>query len=97
VDNGFAVTNALFQNWTIMKTKKGEIIPQDLAKALETTAGMREAWDKLRPSCQKDHVELVMEAKDPEMREQRIQRVLKMTIDYYQRHPEKSGSIRRKP
>ncbi len=79
-----------------MKTKKGETIPQDLAKALEAVPGMRMAWDKLRPSCQKDYVELVMKAEDPQMREQTIQRVLKMTAGYYRRHPEKYENRQRK-
>ncbi len=75
-----------------MKTKKGEPIPQDLAQALETAPDMLIAWDKLRPSCQKDYIELVVKAEDPEMRELAIQRILKMTADYYRRHPKKYES-----
>ena len=79
-----------------MKTKKGETIPQELAQALETAPDMLIAWDKLRPSCQEDYVELVMKAEDPQMRERTIQRILKMTADYFQRHPEKYESKQRK-
>jgi uncharacterized protein YdeI (YjbR/CyaY-like superfamily) len=75
-----------------MKTKKGETIPQDLAQALETVPDMLIAWEKLRPSCQKDYVELVMKAESAKMRERTIQRILKMTADYHQRHPEKYES-----
>ncbi len=79
-----------------MKTKKGETIPKDLAQALETAPDMLIAWDKLRPSCQKDYVELVLKAEDQQMRERTIQRVLKMTENYYRRHPEKYESRQRK-
>jgi len=69
-----------------MNTKSGETIPTDLASAIGSTAGMAVMWDKLRPSCQKRYVTLVTSAKRPETRERRIQSVLRMAADYYQRH-----------
>jgi hypothetical protein len=52
--------------------------------------------EKLRPSCQEDYVELVMKAEDPQIRERTIQRILKMTAGYFQRHPEKYENSQRK-
>ncbi len=69
-----------------METKHGEIIPDDLAQALQGDHEMSVMWDKLRPSCQRTYVEFVTEVKKPQTRERRIQRVLKMTRDYYLRH-----------
>jgi hypothetical protein len=37
-----------------------------------------------------------MKAEDEQMRERTIERVLKMTADYYRRHPEKYESRQRK-
>jgi uncharacterized protein YdeI (YjbR/CyaY-like superfamily) len=69
-----------------MKTKAGITIPADLSKALSQQNGMRAMWDRLRPSCQKRHVEYLSEAVKPETREKRITTVLKMTADYCRQH-----------
>lgn len=71
-----------------MKTKRGEPMPEDLAAALEKK-DMAKQWNVLRPSCQADYVELVEKASTDEIRVMRIKRVLDLTSDYYQRHPEK--------
>ena len=75
-----------------MKTKLGQIIPGDLAMALQDDLEMVAMWDKLRPSCQHTYVRLVEEAKRPDTRVRRIQRALKMTREYYQRHYRESES-----
>ncbi|MBI4301854.1 MAG: YdeI/OmpD-associated family protein [Chloroflexi bacterium] len=69
-----------------METKLGQTVPQDLALALQQSADMLTTWDKLRPSCQRTYVKYLDEAKKPETRARRVQRVLKMTADYYRRH-----------
>jgi uncharacterized protein YdeI (YjbR/CyaY-like superfamily) len=69
-----------------MKTKSGEPIPDDLAAALESVPDMLMMWAKLRPSCQTDYVQLVVESKSDTTRKHHIERVLKMTEDYYRRH-----------
>jgi len=69
-----------------MNTKLGETIPEDLASALQAGPEMIVMWGKLRPSCQRRYVALVTEAMRVETRKRRIERVLRMTADYYQRH-----------
>jgi uncharacterized protein YdeI (YjbR/CyaY-like superfamily) len=73
-----------------MKTKSGISIPADLAKALTENNGILAMWSKLRPSCQKRHVEYLSEAVKPETRERRIETVLRMTADYQKKHTAKS-------
>jgi uncharacterized protein YdeI (YjbR/CyaY-like superfamily) len=72
-----------------MKTKSGVSIPVDLAKALSKDKGTQAMWDRLRPSCQKTHVEYLSSAVKPETRGRRIERVLKMTADYCRQHEAK--------
>ena len=50
--------------------------PEDLAAALAAVPGAREAFDRLAPSHQKEHVRSVEEAKKPETRERRIAKVV---------------------
>ncbi len=69
-----------------MKTKAGITIPADLSKALSNDKSMRAMWDRLRPSCQKRHVEYVQGTVKPETRQRRIGIVLKMTADYCREH-----------
>jgi uncharacterized protein YdeI (YjbR/CyaY-like superfamily) len=71
-----------------MKTKKGLKVPEDLAKALNS-GKKKKMWDKLRPSCQREYVEYLVEAKKPETRKNRVEKILKMTKDYYTRHYQK--------
>ena len=69
-----------------MKTKLGEEIPVELVLAIEADPEVLAMWDKLRPSCQRRYVALIIEAKKPETRERRVGRVLKMTAEYYKKH-----------
>ncbi|MET0447795.1 MAG: YdeI/OmpD-associated family protein [Aeromicrobium sp.] len=50
-------------------------VPEDLAVALDT-AGVRAAFDALPPSRSKEHVRSVSEAKAPETRARRVQKVV---------------------
>ncbi|MET0928828.1 MAG: YdeI/OmpD-associated family protein [Aeromicrobium sp.] len=50
-------------------------VPDDLAVALDT-AGVRAAFDALSPSRSKEHVRSVSEAKAPETRARRVQKVV---------------------
>lgn len=71
-----------------METKKGIKVPESLAKNLRESKELKNAWDKLRPSCQRDYVERVNKASE-EKRKEKIDRILELTLDYAKRHPEK--------
>jgi hypothetical protein len=47
-------------------------VPEDLAVALASVHGAREAFDRLPYSHRKEHVRAVLDAKKPETRERRI-------------------------
>jgi uncharacterized protein YdeI (YjbR/CyaY-like superfamily) len=84
--------NVYFQKGIAMKTKSGMGIPADMAKILSENSRMLAIWDKLRPSCQKRHVEYVLEAVKPETRMRRIETVLKMTAEYHKKHAAECSS-----
>ncbi|MSQ22770.1 MAG: hypothetical protein EXR53_05640 [Dehalococcoidia bacterium] len=69
-----------------MNNKLGQPVSDDLALAIQGNVQRLAMWRALRPSCQRGYVRLITEAKRPETRQRRIERVLKMTADYYQRH-----------
>ncbi len=50
-------------------------VPADLASALEE-AGLQEGWDGLSYSHRKEHVRAIQDAKKPETRQRRIDKVL---------------------
>src|SRR5690606_83676 len=72
-----------------METKKGVKVPESLAKTLQESKELKNAWDKLRPSCQREYVERVNKAKSEEKRKEKIDRIIELTLDYAKRHPEK--------
>lgn len=72
-----------------METKKGVQVPESLAKTLQESKELKNAWDKLRPSCQREYVERVNKAKSEEKRKEKIDRIIELTLDYAKRHPEK--------
>ncbi len=78
-----------------METKKGIKIPESLANHLRKSKDLKYAWDKLRPSCQLDYVERVNNAKTEEARKDKIERIIELTIDYAERHPEKYNKPKR--
>lgn len=69
-----------------MITRGGLEVPDDLASALEADAGILAMWGRLRPSCQREHVSSVVEAKRPETRARRIAAVVRATIAWNERH-----------
>lgn len=69
-------------------------IPLDLAGAFHS-AKMLSAWEKLRPSCQQEYVDLVEKARPGEPRRKEIEKVLKFTNKYAVRHPNKYGRTKR--
>lgn len=76
-----------------MKTKGGLDIPRDLASALEADAKVRATWQRLRPSCQREHVASVLDAMRRDTRERRVAAVVKAIIEWNGRHPPKAPSI----
>ena len=51
--------------------------PADLSAALDA-AGVREAWDKLSYTHQKEHVRAIEEAKAPDTRQRRVEKAVAM-------------------
>jgi hypothetical protein len=51
-------------------------VPQDLARALKRNPPAGAAWKVLRPSAKREHVKSVVEAKKPETRSRRIEKVI---------------------
>lgn len=72
-----------------METKSGIKIPTALSSHLQKNAPLKEAWDKLRPSCQLDYVERIKKAKSPDNLETKLQRVIELTLEYAKKHPNK--------
>jgi hypothetical protein len=52
-----------------------DTVPDDLAKALKR-AGVSGAWQALRPSLKREHVQSVLDAKKPETRLGRIDKIV---------------------
>jgi uncharacterized protein YdeI (YjbR/CyaY-like superfamily) len=63
-----------------MVTKKGVNLPTELEAALKN-AEVLNAWKSLRPSCQREYVKWVEEAKKAETRERRVDSVVKQVIE----------------
>ena len=77
---------AVEQGKAEMKTEKGVDVPGDLAAAL---AGDAEAWrifERMRPSCQREYVQWVAEAKREATRTRRLAGALARIRDYGARH-----------
>jgi 3-methyladenine DNA glycosylase AlkD len=68
-------------------------IPLDLASTLEADPKVFAMWQRLRPSCQREHVASVLEAKRPDTRQRRIAAVVEATIEWNSRHPPKTRSL----
>jgi len=69
-----------------MKTKGSVTIPEPLARALQASGKLFLAWEKLRPSCQRDYATLVRDAKDELSEKKRVDRVIALTKAYAARH-----------
>jgi len=53
-----------------------DAVPQDLAKALKRGSAAAAAWEQLRPSLKREHVKSLLEAKKPETRSNRLDKIL---------------------
>jgi len=64
-----------------LDTEKREIVPpSDFAKALKAKPGAWKRWQALAYSHQREHVEAIEEAKQPETRARRITRAVAMMV-----------------
>ncbi|HZJ18846.1 MAG TPA: YdeI/OmpD-associated family protein [Pricia sp.] len=72
-----------------METKTGMRIPKSLAIHLGENNEFKNAWKKLRPSCQRDYVIRVNKAPTEKKRKDKIERIIQLTLEYAERHPEK--------
>lgn len=72
-----------------METKSGIKIPAVLSSHLQKNKPLKEAWDKLRPSCQRDYVERLNKAKTDEASKTKLDRIIHLTYDYAKKHPDK--------
>jgi bacteriocin resistance YdeI/OmpD-like protein/uncharacterized protein DUF1905 len=55
-----------------------DAVPQDLAKALKRRASATAAWQRLRPSLKREHVKSLLDAKKPETRRSRLDKIIAM-------------------
>jgi len=72
-----------------MQTKSGLNIPSGLSVKIQNTRALKNAWDKLRPSCQTDYVNRVKKAGNAETRKIKIEKVIQLTKNYAEKHPDK--------
>ena len=69
------------------KTLKAPIpMPDDLAQALAASAAARATYDGFPPSCQREYLEWVVEAKRPETRAKRIAQAVEQMAEGKRRH-----------
>lgn len=71
-----------------METKAGTAIPPELAAELQADKRLKNAWDLLRPSCQKDYCQRIAKAQ-PAAKTARLERVRQLTMNYAARHLDK--------
>ncbi|MDH4122278.1 MAG: YdeI/OmpD-associated family protein [Deltaproteobacteria bacterium] len=69
-----------------METRKGTTVPDDLALVLEADDQVRAVFEAMRPSCQREYVDWVSQAKKPETRANRLQSFSGRILDYGRRH-----------
>jgi 3-methyladenine DNA glycosylase AlkD len=70
-----------------MKTKGDLDLPTDLAQALKADLTLLAMWRRLRPSCQREYVASILDAKRPETRQRRIAATIQATRQWNERHP----------
>ncbi|HEY0326988.1 MAG TPA: YdeI/OmpD-associated family protein [Allosphingosinicella sp.] len=69
------------------KTVKAPIpMPDDLAQALSSNAAAKATYDSFPPSCQREYLEWVVEAKRPETRAKRIAQAVEQMAEGKRRH-----------
>ena len=69
-----------------MKTGKGVEVPGDLAAALDGDAEALRVFERMRPSCQREYVQWITEAKKDATRTRRLAAALTRIRDYGARH-----------
>jgi uncharacterized protein YdeI (YjbR/CyaY-like superfamily) len=69
-----------------MKTGKGVEAPEDLAAALAGDAEALRVFERMRPSCQREYVQWVTDAKTDPARTRRLAGALTRIRDYGARH-----------
>ena len=57
-----------------------DVVPRDLARALKRQDGAAAAWDSLRPSLKREHVQSLLSAKKAETRERRLEKILESLL-----------------
>jgi ribosomal protein L11 len=55
-----------------------DVVPDDLAKALQGNKPAATAWKLLRPSLRREHVKQILEAKRPETRARRVAKAIEL-------------------
>jgi uncharacterized protein YdeI (YjbR/CyaY-like superfamily) len=55
-------------------------LAEDVRSALCDNAAAGAAWDRLAPSCRREYLEWIEEAKKPETRARRIAKTLEMLV-----------------
>jgi hypothetical protein len=53
-----------------------DAVPPDLAKALKRGSAAAAAWERLRPSLKREHVKSLLDAKKPETRRNRLDKII---------------------
>ena len=61
-------------------------MPADLAAGLKRNARAAATWTGFSPSCRREYIEWIIEAKCPETREQRLETTLEWVAEGKQRH-----------
>ena len=77
-----------------MKTRAGIDVPANLAAVLDAEPELLATWQRLRPSCQREHVASVLDAKRPDTRQRRIAAVVRSIADWNERHPGRAKAAR---
>lgn len=83
--SGHCKKNKYLNEWKQKRRKSS----RKFGKTLQESKELKNDWDKLRPSCQREYVERVKKAKSEEKRKEKIDRIIELTLDYAKRHPEK--------
>ena len=61
-------------------------VPQDLRAAIDQAPAAKATWEAFPPSCQRDYVEWVTEAKRDETRAKRLNQTIEMLGEGKRRH-----------
>ena len=69
-----------------MKTQKGVSIPDDFAQVLANHSQLLAVLERMRPSCQQEYVDWIMQSKEQDIRTRRINSVLAKITDWGERH-----------